>query len=58
MKNSNFWYLSLCALLVMASVRGWDIPLSIAATANAMVVLMDVAKKASAIFKNSARAQR
>lgn len=47
MKNSNFWYFTLCALLVTASVDGWNTPLSIAATANALVVLLDVAKKAT-----------
>lgn len=58
MKNSNFWYFTLCALLVTASVNGWNISLSIAATANALVALMDVAKKATTIIKNSERAQR
>ena len=58
MKNSNFWYFTLCALLVTASVDGWSLPLRIATTANALVVLMDVAKKATTIIKNSERVQK
>lgn len=49
MKNSNFWLLTLCALLVIASVNGWNLPLRIAATANALVVLMDVARSAKEV---------
>ena len=51
MKNSNFWYLTLCALLVVASVNGWDIWYSIAVGANAIVVLLDVVKRIKTIKK-------
>lgn len=53
MKNSNFWFLTLCALLVVASVNGWSLPLRIAAGANALVVLMDVARSARALIKST-----
>lgn len=53
MKNSGFWFLTLCTLLVIAGVNGWSIPLRIAAVANALVVLMDVVRSARALCKNS-----
>jgi len=52
-KNSSFWFLTLCALLAIASVNGWNPYLSIAAIANALVVLMDVTRSAWKLFKNS-----
>ena len=45
MKKSFFWYLTLCALLIIASVNGWDVFLGIAVVSNAIVVLMDIARK-------------
>lgn len=42
MKKSNFWLLTLCALLVIAGVNGMSPLLRIALAANAIVVLMDV----------------
>ena len=51
MKKSNFWYLTLCAFLVIAGVNGWSTWLRIAVVANAIVVLMDVIKRVRAIFK-------
>ena len=45
MKTSNFWYITLCALLVIASVNGWNTPLLIATVANVLVVLMNTLKK-------------
>lgn len=53
MKNSDFWFLSLCVLLMIAGVNGWSIPIRIGVAANAVVVLMDVARSAKALFKNS-----
>ena len=44
-KKSIFWYLTLCTLLISASVNGWDVFLGIAVVSNAIVVLMDVAEK-------------
>lgn len=51
MKNSNFWFLTLCALLVIASVNGWNLPLRIAVVANALVVLLDVTRSAWGLLK-------
>lgn len=45
MKKSNFWFLTLCVLLVIAGVNGWSIPLRVAVVANAVVVLMEVVRK-------------
>ena len=53
MKNSNFWFITLCALLVIASVNGWNLPLRIAVVANALVVLLDVARSAWTLFEHS-----
>ena len=53
MKISNFWFLTLCALLVIAGVNGWNLPLRIAAVANALVVLMDVVRSAWALLKST-----
>ena len=51
MKNSDFWFITLCALLVIGSVTGWNIPLRIAVMANALVVLLDVVKKIKVLKK-------
>ena len=51
MKKKNFWMVSLCALLAIASTSGWDIWLRIAVASNAVVVLMDVAKEAVDLYK-------
>lgn len=51
MKKSYFWYLTLCAFLVIAGVNGWSVWLRITVVANAIVVLMDVVKRVRAIFK-------
>lgn len=53
MKKSNFWFLTLCALLVIADVNCWSLTLRIAAVANALVVLMDVAISTWALCKKS-----
>lgn len=58
MKISNFWFLTLCALLVIASVNGWSTPLRIATAANALVVLVDVARDTQKIFKRSEKTWR
>ncbi len=42
MKKSNFWFLTLCALLVFASVNEMSPLLRVALAANAIVVLMEV----------------
>ena len=38
----NFWFVSLCALLIILSVIGPSVPLRIAIAANAVLILMDV----------------
>ena len=53
MKKSNFWTLTLCALLLIASATGWSIPLRIAVAANAAVVLIEVARDAVALYKSN-----
>lgn len=46
MKNNNdFWFISLCALLVISARVGLDIYMRIAIAANAVVVLADVARQ-------------
>lgn len=51
MKISNFLFLSLCVLLLIASVNGWNLPLRVAAIANAVMVLADVVRRAWKLFK-------
>ena len=38
----KIWLISLCVLLVIASVIGWNIPLRIAIGTNAAIILIDV----------------
>lgn len=58
MKNSIFWYLTLCALLIIASVNGWNVWYRIAVGANALVVLLDVARKTRAHVKGAKEANQ
>ena len=51
MKKSFFWYITLCALLMVAGVNGWNIYLGVAVVANALVVLIDLAKNVRAFIK-------
>ena len=41
----KIWILSLCALLVLSVEIGLSVPLRIAIGANAMLILVDVAKR-------------
>ena len=41
-KKATFWVITLCALLVIAGVNGWSLPLRIAVAANAVVVILEV----------------
>ena len=58
MKKIDFWFLTLCALLVIAGVYGWSLPLRIAVVANATVVLMGVTRSSRALFKTSEEVER
>lgn len=51
MKKSIFWYLTLCAFLVIAGVNGWSAWLRVAVIANAIVVLLDVVRRVREIVK-------
>ena len=44
MKKSNFCFLTLCILLIIASVNGMSTLLRIALVANAAVMLMEIVK--------------
>ncbi len=46
MKYKNFWFVSLIALCIIANSTGWSIESRIAVAANAVVVLLEVAKTA------------
>ena len=41
MVKDNFWWITLCCLLVIASTAGWSVPLRVAVCANAVALLMD-----------------
>lgn len=51
MVTKNFWTLTLCALLLIASATGWSVSLRVAVIANAAVVLIEVARDAVALYK-------
>ena len=38
----NFWFVTLCALLIAASAFGLSLPLRVAIGANAVLILADV----------------
>lgn len=40
----KFWFVSLCALLIIASAVGWNVPIRIAVGANAIVILINIGK--------------
>ncbi len=44
-KNNNFWFFTLCLLLVLTSINGWNIYMRIAVVLNAIVVLLSVILK-------------
>lgn len=52
MKNNNFWFVSLVTLLIIANSTGWSIYSRIAVVANAVVVLMEVAKEAVRLYRS------
>ena len=56
MKNNFFWLITLCVFLTTATVTGWSIPLRIAVVANALVVLVGVARQIIAL-KNTEEGQ-
>ena len=45
MKDSKFWFVTLCFLMVIANVNGMSMPLRIAIISNAIVVLMGIVAK-------------
>ena len=52
MKNNNFWFISLITLLIIGNSTGWSIYSRIAVAANALVVLLDVVKSATELYKH------
>ena len=52
MKNNNFWFISLIALLIIGNSTGWSIYSRIAVVANAMVVLLEVVQTATHLYKS------
>lgn len=45
MRKNDFWVISLIALMVISAVVGLNLPLRIALTANAVVVLIDIVNR-------------
>lgn len=41
-KNNNFWFFTLCLLLVLTTVNGWNVYMRIAIALNAIIVLSSV----------------
>lgn len=51
MAKNNFWLLTLCALILIVGATGWNPALRIAAAANSVVVLLEVARKVVDLYK-------
>lgn len=51
----NFWFISLCALLIIASFVDWIIPIRVAVAANAIVILFDVIRDARRLLNGTAK---
>ena len=51
----DFWFITLCVLLIIASVIGWNIPVRIAVAANAVLILADVVCRIWRLHKNGKR---
>ena len=47
--KDNFWFITLCVLLIISAYTGMVIPLRIAIAANALVILIGVIKDALAL---------
>ena len=50
MENNNFWFISLCALLIASQYMGMNLPLRAAIAANAVDILFDLVKRATRLF--------
>lgn len=44
METRNFWFISLCVLLILSANIGLNIPVRIALFANAVIIILDVIK--------------
>lgn len=55
MVKNDFWLLTLCALLLIASATGWSLPIRVAVAANAVVVIAEVVRDARALFIDQKR---
>ena len=55
MKKTDFWTLSLVALLILAVSAGWPPALKIAVIANALLVLGQTAQKARQLYQEAKR---
>ena len=42
MKNNEFWFITLCVILILTANVGLNLPLRIALVANSVVILIDV----------------
>lgn len=45
MTDKNFWFITLCVLLIISVYTGLNVYLRIAIAANAIVILLDVIKQ-------------
>ena len=52
---NNFWFISLCALMIISANVGLTIPLRIALAANAVIILVDVFKKARRLYNERSK---
>ena len=47
----NFWIVTLCAFLIIVINVGWSIPMRIAITCNAIIILLDTIKQAWRLYR-------
>ncbi len=50
MKADNFWFITLCAFLIISLTIGWSIPLRVAIVANSLVILLNIIKQVRCLF--------
>ena len=55
---NNFWFISLCALMIIAANVGLSIPLRIALAANAVIILLDVFKRARRLYNERSKEEK
>lgn len=54
----NFWFITLCVLLIFAAVFGLNFPLRVAIGANAILILMDVIRQIRRLYNGKTEKEK